>query len=672
MTEQQQHEQDEQDVPMNDSENAILEDSTAENIPVEETTKGFTEFGLGTDLLRGIAEAGFTEPTLIQQQAIPVLMAGRDLIGQALTGSGKTAAFGLPAMELIRGKSGLQFLVLVPTRELAAQVSSELFKLGHHAGIKTAAFTGGQAYSRQEKLLHQGINILVATPGRLIDLMKSGHFDQVNPSIIVVDEADEMLDMGFLEDVKTIFAKFPGPRQTMLFSATLPKQVVALAQKILQNPVDITTAISEATNNDIEQQYFVIQEHERVNAAIRLIDSDNVSKAIIFCRTKEETDALNILLGGRGYNVNCLHGDMEQAQRSRVMTAFRKGEIDMLVATDVAARGLDVEDVSHVFNFHLPFDSRGYVHRIGRTGRAGKAGKAITLVTPRELRQLEAIRRSVGAELQLGTIPTRKEVYSQRLQKLFAELFTSDLDPALYNQVLEISKDQDQDALILFTKLLTRFLSNSSDQGPERIGFSGDRLERLVNEKNRSGRGDSREFDRRGSGGWGRGGHRDSRPREFSREDNRASRPREFAREDNRARDPEKPLNLAAHDRPERPQEERNPRSHSSNARNIAGFEQAIRIAENIDRERQQNSTPRQTYRNPTEDAGKSARKRREGYPERPARFSDAAPRTDRTPRSSDAAPRTDRPPRFSDAGKSASQGHPDRYAKKAKPNHKG
>ena len=664
MTEMQ--EQTDREVPMNDSENKLMPESVedtasviSEDATADVPSKGFTEFGLGADLLRGIAEAGFTEPTLIQQKAIPVLMAGRDLIGQALTGSGKTAAFGLPAMELIRGKSGLQFLVLVPTRELAAQVSSELFKLGHHAGVKTAAFTGGQAYSRQEKLLQQGINILVATPGRLIDLMKTGHFEQVNPAVIVVDEADEMLDMGFLEDVKTIFAKFPGPRQTMLFSATLPKQVVALAQKILQNPVDITTAISEATNNDIEQQYFVIQEHERVNAAIRLIDSDNVSKAIIFCRTKEETDALNILLGGRGYNVNCLHGDMEQAQRARVMTAFRKGEIDMLVATDVAARGLDVEDVSHVFNFHLPFDSRGYVHRIGRTGRAGKSGKAITLVTPRELRQLEAIRRSVGAELQLGTIPTRKEVYTQRLQKLFAELFTSDLDPALYNQVLEISKDQDQDALVLFTKLLTRFLSNSSDQGPERIGFSGDRLERLVNEKSRSGRGDSRNNnERRGSGGWGRG--------------QRESRPRNFTRDDNRERRTDHPLNLAVQERPEHNRDERNPRNPSGNARNIAGFEQAIRIAENIDRERQQDSTPRQTYRNPAEDAGKYARKRREGYPDRPARFSDAAPRSDRPARFPDAAPRSDRPARFSNTGKSAPQARPDRYAKSAKPKRKG
>ncbi|MDD3694445.1 MAG: DEAD/DEAH box helicase [Lentisphaeria bacterium] len=442
---------------------------------------GFSAFGLSAALLRGVAEAGFVEPTPIQAQAIPALLEGRDLMGQALTGSGKTAAFALPAMHRIAELPGLQLLILVPTRELAAQVSSEVFKLGQHAGIRTAAFTGGQSYSRQEKILRQGINVLVATPGRLIDLMENGHFDQVNPAIIVVDEADEMLDMGFLEDVKVIFEKFPGPRQTMLFSATLPKQVLSLAQKITSNPVELTSSFADSTNNDIEQSFFVIDEHERVNAAIRLIDSDNVSKAIIFCRTKEETDALNILLGARGYNVNCLHGDMEQAQRSRVMAAFRRSEIDILVATDVAARGLDVEDVSHVFNFHLPFDSRGYVHRIGRTGRAGKAGKAITLVTPRELRQLEAIKRMVGAELQLGKIPSREEVNAQRLQKIYADLFASDLDGKLYQQVLESAKGQDQDHLVLFTKLLSKFLQQGRDEGPENIGLRGERLESALN-----------------------------------------------------------------------------------------------------------------------------------------------------------------------------------------------
>lgn len=443
--------------------------------------ENFNSFGLSPELLQGVEMAGFREPTPIQQKAIPVVLEGRDLLGQALTGTGKTAAFGLPGMNMIQGQEGLNMLVLVPTRELAAQVSSELFKLGHFAGIKTAAFTGGQSYFRQEKLLREGINVLVATPGRLIDLMESGHFVGMEPKVIVVDEADEMLDMGFIDDIRKIFEGFSAPHQTMLFSATLPKQVVELAKTILNDPVDITTALAEATNNvTIDQSFFVIEEKERANAVIRLIDSENVTKCIIFCRTREETDALNILLGGRGYNVNCLHGDMEQAQRSRVMAAFRRGEIDIMVATDVAARGLDVDDISHVFNYHLPFDSRSYVHRIGRTGRAGKSGKAITLVTPRELRQLEAIRRTVGAEIQLGVIPTREEVKNQRLQKILAELFNAELDSALYNKILKLTLQQDQDPTILLTKMLSRELAGGTDQGPEHIGFDEEGVQEVI------------------------------------------------------------------------------------------------------------------------------------------------------------------------------------------------
>ena len=448
-------------------------------------SEGFASFGLCSELMQGVAAAEFTEPTPIQRIAIPEALKGKDLLGQALTGTGKTAAFGLPSMERIRNLPGLQMLVLTPTRELAAQVSSELYRLGHFTGLKTAAFTGGQSYSRQEKLLREGINILVATPGRLIDLMETKHFDDVNPAIIVVDEADEMLDMGFIDDVEEIFEHFPGPHQTMLFSATMPKQVERLARNILHEPVKLETDFPEAANNEIEQSYFVIEENERINAVIRLIETEEVGKAIIFCRTREEADSLNILLGGRGYNVNCLHGDMEQAQRSRVMAAFRRGEFDILVATDVAARGLDIEDVTHVFNYHLPFDSRSYVHRIGRTGRAGKAGKAITLVTPHELRALSAIRRNVGAKISLGQIPSRSEVNAQRLEKLLGLLFASELDAQLYNTICEMTKKQDQDPAVLFTKMVSKHLAATADQGPENIGLSAERVEELMHPKRR-------------------------------------------------------------------------------------------------------------------------------------------------------------------------------------------
>ena len=493
----------------------------APSASAESSGEGFAAFGLCPELMQGIAAAEFTEPTPIQKIAIPEALQGKDLLGQALTGTGKTAAFGLPSMERIRNMEGLQMLVLTPTRELAAQVSSELFRLGQFTGLKTAAFTGGQSYRRQEELLRRGVNILAATPGRLIDLLETKHFEGVNPAIIVVDEADEMLDMGFIDDVEEIFEHFPGPHQTMLFSATMPKQVERLARNILKDPVKLETDYPEAANNEIEQSYFVIQENERTNAVIRLIETEEVGKAIIFCRTREEADSLNILLGGRGYNVNCLHGDMEQAQRSRVMAAFRRGDFDILVATDVAARGLDIEDVTHVFNYHLPFDSRAYVHRIGRTGRAGKAGKAITLVTPHELRALSAIRRNVGAKISLGEIPTRSEVNAQRLEKLLGLLFSSELDAQLYNTICEMTAKQDQDPAVLFTKMVSKHLAATADQGPENIGLSAERVEELMHPKRRERR-DRGERKDRGD----RRDRRERRERDF--EDRPPRRERDF------------------------------------------------------------------------------------------------------------------------------------------------
>ncbi len=510
-------------------------DVAAADAPVLEPGAGFVGFGLCEELMAGIREAGFCEPTPIQKAAIPEALKGRDLLGQALTGTGKTTAFGLPSMERIKDLEGLQMLVLTPTRELAAQISSELYRLGHFTGLKPAAFTGGQSYRRQEELLARGVNILVATPGRLIDLMESGHFEGVNPAVIVVDEADEMLDMGFIDDVKRIFQQFPGPHQTMLFSATMPKQVEALARDILHDPLMLETETPQGANNDIEQHYFIIEEYERTNAVVRLIESEEVTKAIIFCRTREETDSLNILLGGRGYNVNCLHGDMEQAARGRVMAAFRRGDFDILVATDVAARGIDVDNVSHVFNYHLPFDSRAYVHRIGRTGRAGKTGKAITLVTPRELRQLEGIRRSVGAKLSLGQIPTRDQVNSQRLERLLASLFAANLDVKLFGKIQEMIASQDQDPAVLFTKMVSRQLALTADQGPEHIGVSPEKLEKLTARayRNRSRFAQRALFqEERGGEGGGEGGEGATRPPRKKKEGGSHKKGAEGVRED--------------------------------------------------------------------------------------------------------------------------------------------
>ncbi|MBR5840805.1 MAG: DEAD/DEAH box helicase [Victivallales bacterium] len=511
------------------SQTAPLESNEEAQSDDDEDVVTFESFGFCPEIMQALNEAGFREPTPIQIKAIPSVMEGRDVIGQALTGTGKTAAFGLPTMQKIMNEPGLNLLVLVPTRELAAQVSNELFKLGRYANIHTAAFTGGQSYSRQETMLAKGINALVATPGRLLDLIDSGHFDDVNPKHIVVDEADEMLDMGFLDDVKKIFEHFNGDHQTMLFSATMPRPVIQLAEHILKDPVNITTSITESTNNDIEQLFYVIEDRERSDAVIRLIDAENVTKGMIFCRTKEETDSLNILLSARGYNVNCLHGDMEQAQRSRVMAAFRRGEIDILVATDVAARGLDVDDVSHVFNYHLPFDSRGYVHRIGRTGRAGKAGTAITLVTPREMRQLDAIRRNVGAQMQNRLVPTRTQVTEQRLKKIFHDVHDYKLDMNILSQVETLSVNQD--LLVIIAKLLGHQLATCGDTGPEDIGPKGPKLQRILDRsdrKNRERRDGGREDDREGRGGRRRRdrGDRDEREDRGERGDRGGRRPR--------------------------------------------------------------------------------------------------------------------------------------------------
>ena len=638
---------------------AVQQEDNLESVAEEEPVITFDSFGFCPEIMQALNEAGFREPTPIQVKAIPSVMEGRDVIGQALTGTGKTAAFGLPTMQKIMNEPGLNLLVLVPTRELAAQVSNELFKLGRYANIHTAAFTGGQSYSRQETMLAKGINALVATPGRLLDLIDSGHFDDINPKHIVVDEADEMLDMGFLDDVKKIFEHFDGEHQTMLFSATMPRPVIQLAEHILKDPVNITTSITESTNNDIEQLFYVIEDHERADAVIRLIDAENVTKGMIFCRTKEETDSLNILLSARGYNVNCLHGDMEQAQRSRVMAAFRRGEIDILVATDVAARGLDVDDVSHVFNYHLPFDSRGYVHRIGRTGRAGKSGTAITLVTPREMRQLDAIRRNVGAQLQNRLVPTRTQVTEQRLKKIFHDVHDYKLDMNILNQVETLSVNQD--LLVIIAKLLAHQLESCGDKGPEEIGLHGPKLQRVLDRSDRKGRErreGGRDDDRDGRGGRRRDrGDRDDRDERGSRRDRGERRGRReydaWAKEEdfgeNEAPVRQRPGNL---DRPSYAENAPNMREEQPAPQEKPARTEQFEHTEHI--ERQDIPEERPAIVEKMEPAVREEKPERAPRDERPKRrFDDERPRfDDERPRYSDERPKRrfdDERPRYSD-----------------------
>lgn len=463
----------------------------------------FLEFGFKDEINKGILNAGFKVPSPIQAKAIPIIKEGRDLVAQANTGTGKTAAFGLPAMDKISGYKGVGLLVITPTRELATQVADELYNLGKYAGIKTVTVYGGSSYSRQLDLIKRGANIVVATPGRLKDLLSSKRLRDFNPEIVVLDEADEMLDMGFLEDIKDIFSYLPQNRQTILCSATMPKPIKLLAEKILDNPATVSIVDKDnATNKDIEQSYYVIEEKERTDALIRLIDHSDPDKAIIFCRMKIEVDRLADTLISRGYDAKGLHGDMDQRARDEVIKNFRNSKVNILVATDVAARGLDVKGVSHVFNYHIPFDPESYVHRVGRTGRAGVKGEAITLIAPMEFKELLRIQKSMGAPIKLKTIPSSFDLQEKELNDLTSEIVKADIKDEA--SIILSSLQQEGDISEIALKAISLLLSKHSSKGPEHIGFSEKEAKRLLEKfkdndkrnKNQRGRRDGRSRNR--------------------------------------------------------------------------------------------------------------------------------------------------------------------------------
>jgi ATP-dependent RNA helicase DeaD len=439
----------------------------------------FESFGLRQEILKGVAEAGFTIPSPIQQQAIPHVMAGRDVIAQAQTGTGKTAAFGLPVMDRVSGSHRVEILVIVPTRELASQVSDEMYRLGRFANIRTVAVYGGESISRQVKFVNRGAQVVVATPGRLLDHLQSGRLQDFHPSVVILDEADEMLDMGFIEDIEAIFEYLPTQRQTLLFSATIPPAIRALAAKILTDPVWIDVTPKELkTNSDIRQRYYVVEDHEREEALVRLLDTEAPTKALVFCRTKKEADALCTTLISRGYAAKALHGDMEQPQREEAIEAFRKGRIELLIATDVAARGLDITDISHVFNYHMPFGPDGYIHRIGRTGRAGKQGIAITFVTPSEYRDMTRIMKVSGASIVYEQIPTIREARTNYRSELLASLQRQPVHEDAVTLVENLLDDMDTSEIAY--RALSMLLDQRKIEGPNRIGFSTRDLERLM------------------------------------------------------------------------------------------------------------------------------------------------------------------------------------------------
>ena len=447
----------------------------------------FSDFGLKSQLLEGVSEAGFVKPTPIQEKTISVVMEGRDVIAQAHTGTGKTAAFGLGAMNRIEPRKGLQLLVIAPTRELSEQVSNELYRLGKHSGLRTATILGGHSYKKQRQSLADGIEIICSTPGRLLDILQSKSTKNFAPSIIVLDEADEMLDLGFLEPVKEIFSLLPQERQTLLFSATMPKKILNLAKDILSDPVTIkTVSAGNKTNVKIKQLYSVMRENERQEALLRLMQFHQPEKSLIFCRTRLETEDLKNTLIAKGFKAQALHGDMEQSQRNQTMQELRNGRAKVLVATDVAARGIDLPALSHVINYHVPYDSNSYVHRIGRTGRGGSEGVAISLVNQRELRSFLMCMQEIKSSPEFREVPTLAQVktrYARRVRKSLVEAELHADAPELIEKLNEILGEEDA-AL----RLASFILGQRSFTGPESMGVAADEIEELIRRKERVGR----------------------------------------------------------------------------------------------------------------------------------------------------------------------------------------
>ncbi len=453
----------------------------------------FENFNFKKEIFDSIKDAGFKEPSPIQKQAIPLILEGKDLVGQAHTGTGKTAAFGLPILNQLKCDGKVEAVVIVPTRELAMQVSDEIFRFGKFRGINTATVYGGQSYSRQLKHIANS-SVIVATPGRFLDLLR-GKKISINPNFVVLDEADEMLDMGFLDDIKEIFTYLPKKRQTLLFSATMPNAIKKLAQNILNEPDFITITKKDMTNKNISQTFYVVNERERDDALIRLFDFKNPEKSIIFCRTKKEVDRLSTFLISQGFMAKGLHGDMEQKQREETMSAFKKSQIEVLIATDVAARGLDVNDVSHVFNYHLPFDSESYVHRIGRTGRAGKVGVAVSIVTPHEFRTLQKIEKSIGSKLEAKSIPNIDSVKDKKRGDLIEKIKNQEIKKSSL-ALIDILRD-DFDIETIALKLISFAQKDTFVKGGHSIGKSQKDIVRLI-ESLKNDKSDGKR-DKRGS-----------------------------------------------------------------------------------------------------------------------------------------------------------------------------
>ena len=454
----------------------------------------FEDMNISNEICRAVLDMGFEEATPIQSQAIPVILEGKDIIGQSQTGTGKTAAFGIPLLERINPEDRrLQALILCPTRELAIQVSEEFRKLlKYKDNIRVLPIYGGQPIDRQIAALRKGTQVVIGTPGRVMDHMRRRTIKAETVQMMVLDEADEMLDMGFREDIETILVKIPEEHQTLLFSATLSPEILDITKRFQKNPEFIKIVRKELTVPNIEQYYFDVKEKTKLDALCRIMDVYDPKLAMVFCNTKKRVDDLVEMLQGRGYFAEGLHGDLKQAQRDKVMQKFRNGTIEILVATDVAARGIDVDDIDVVFNYDVPQDEEYYVHRIGRTGRAGKAGKAFTFCVGKEIYKLRDIMRYTKTKIQQQKLPTLSDVEEMKtniyLEKIKGIIEEGHLTK--YIHLVDRLMEEDYTSIDIAAALLKDHLSdvNADDidalddinlGGTELYGGEGEKMVRL-------------------------------------------------------------------------------------------------------------------------------------------------------------------------------------------------
>ena len=430
----------------------------------------FTELQLSEDILLAVEKAGFETPSPIQEQTIPLALKGKDVIGQAQTGTGKTAAFGLPTLNKIDVTNQVvQALVIAPTRELAVQSQEELFKFGREKGVKVRSVYGGSSIEKQIKALKSGAHIVVGTPGRLLDLIKRKALKLDSVETLILDEADEMLNMGFLDDIEAIIERVPESRQTLLFSATMPEAIKRIGVKFMKEPEHVKIAAKELTTELVDQYYIRVKENEKFDTMTRLMDVDQPELSIVFGRTKRRVDELTRGLKLRGFRAEGIHGDLDQGKRLRVLRDFKNDNLDVLVATDVAARGLDISGVTHVYNYDIPQDPESYVHRIGRTGRAGQSGQSITFVSPNEMGYLAIIEDLTKKRMKGMKPATAQEAFEAKKKVALKKIEREMADETIRTNFDKFKKDAVQLAATFTPEELALYVLSLTVQDPDHL-----------------------------------------------------------------------------------------------------------------------------------------------------------------------------------------------------------